>query len=69
MPRKVHYDEDTELFRLDLDEHTTLVSLSLHDMEVALDAIDNWRVSRASETNVTPDVSERAMKPSRILTH
>ena len=69
MPRKVHYDEDTELFRLDLDDHTTLVSPSLHDMEVALDAIDNWRVKQVCETNQVTDVSERAMKPSRILTH
>ena len=69
MPHKVHYDEDTELFRLDLDEHTTLVSLSLHDLEVALDVIDNYLVKLQSEARETPDVSERAMKPSRILTH
>ena len=69
MPHKVHYDQDTKLFRLDLDEHTTLVSPSLHDLEVSLDAMDNYQVNRASETNVTPDVSERAMKPRRRLTH
>ena len=65
MPRKVHYDEDTELFRLDLDDHTTLVSPSLHDLEVALDAVDNYIVKLQSEARETPDVSDIAMKPTR----